>query len=205
MSKKLVIIITIALYAISATGFQRQLEIGVAALKGTGASITAIAEEESGGFEWAEYRPYYSLSGRFFIRDYEDEYGTYTLAQIIGSAGNIEFIEGALRFQASAGAHISRMEGGYEYVDFVVGARITSDCTFFLDRSWVIFDGALLTESKVMVGWGELRFYPHRQFGIGFRIDYDGDLDTYGEAPILDDPWNNGLNLEITATWILNV
>lgn len=193
------------LAALLCYGFERKLQIGVAALKGTGASVTAIAQEKTADFEWAEYRPYYSLSGRFFFRDYEDVYGTYSMAQVIGTGGNLEIVGGFIRFQIAAGAHISRLDGAYEYVDFVAGPRVFADYTFFLDRPWFVLDGAMLTEGKVLIAWAELRLYPHEQLAIGMRLDYDGDLDAWGDAPYLVDDWNNGMNLEITASWTLDI
>ncbi len=203
MKKIATLIVLVAVF--SAFGFNRNLEIGVGAFRGTGASLTAIAEEPSGDFEWIEIRPRYSMMGKFFVRDYEDEYGAYTMAQIIGAVGNLEMVGGLFQYQMAAGAHISRLEGGYEFVDFVAGIRFVADYTFFLERPWVIFDGAMLTEGKLLVAWGELKVYPHRQLGVGFRLDYDGNLDTWGNAPYLDDAWENGINFAITAVWSFGI
>lgn len=202
---KKIALLLILVSALSIFGFSRSLEIGVAAFRGTGASITAIAEEPSVGFEWIEIRPKYSMMGKFFVRDYDDDYGAYTMAQVIGAVGNFEMVGGLFQYQMAAGAHISRLEGGYEYVDFVAGVRFVGDYTFFLDRPWVVLDGAMLTEGSLLVAWGELIVYPHPQLSIGFRLDYDGDLDAWGDAPIVGDEWDNGMNVAITAGWRFDI
>lgn len=184
------------------SAFDRALEIGAFGYNGVGFSVEAIADESRGDFEWIELLPNYRLKGAFFIRDYaNDGYGNYTSAQILGSVGNLEFIGGFFRYQFVAGAHISKLDGGYEFVDLVGGLRVSADYTFFLDRSWASFDGAFLTEGNLLVAWMEFRAYPIERLGIGCRLDYDGDLDTWGDAPFLDDYWENGLNLSLSATW----
>jgi len=194
--KKLYFFIIVILFIGSAPSYyEREITVGISGYKSVRPFVQASVYQPDEGFKWidANWRPSLGVVGVF--RHYNDGgYGLYSSGALWSSLGRLEFIGGLFGYDLAAAAHLSRIEDGYEYTEFLAGVRITADYTFWLERTYAEADIFLLIGQDFLVGWGGANFYPIPDLAVGFGLHYDGELDHWGNAPFLDDRWEYGMN-----------
>jgi len=190
-------VISLLLFLISSTfSLDRRIRCGV-----SGANCLRLYGEASvQGYgnrsELMEFHQRYALGAYSIFREYRDDnLGLYNSTAIYGDLGSLDIIRGFLSLSFSAGAHLSRIEDGYNCSELLIGGATHFDFTFWKDRSIVYSDFHFLWASNFLVGWGTLSFSPLENVEIGCGLHYDGELDNWGnDLPFLEDKWNRGIN-----------
>ncbi|MCK5832091.1 hypothetical protein KAH81_00305 [bacterium] len=188
------------LISLSVLPFDRSVFAELGGFECARVGLSAVAEDRASGFSCLEIRQRFSIGGTCMLREYDDGFGWYYSGVAYATAGRLDLVGGALGLDILAGLHYSRLEGGYLFSDFVIGAQFDSDCTFWLERDYIGLSGALGVGNGFTVAWAEIETKPLEKLSFGAGIHYDGELYNWSEPlPFQDtsswpDRWNGGVN-----------